>query len=286
MTADAVDRAARPAQAHRRRLDAGALTTRAYVYAVLVFLILPSLIVVPMSFSPKGYLEFPPSGFTLHWYLEYFQDRRWQAATLLSFQIALLTVAATLVVGIPVAYAIVRGRLPAKPFFNTLLMGPIIVPHIAIAVGLYLFLQPLGLVGSIFGFVIAHTVLALPFFVFTVASALSQIDHELELAGMSCGASRPRAFFEVTLPLIVPSVMSGSLFAFIISFDEPTISFFISSIRDRTLPRRMFENIEHSLTPELPAIATLLTVLSILLLVSTIVIGRWDRRRRQAANRP
>jgi len=282
LTATAVDRAAIPAKAGGLRLDATALTTRAYIYAVLVFLMLPSLIIIPMSFSPKEYLEFPPSGFTLHWYIEYFQDRRWQAATLLSFQIALITVAATLLIGIPVAYAIVRGQLPAKPFFNTLLMGPIIVPHIAIAVGLYMFLQPLGLVGSIFGFVIAHTILALPFFVFTVASALSQIDHEFELAAMSCGASRPRAFFEVTLPLIVPSMLSGSLFAFIISFDEPTISFFISSIRDRTLPRRMFENIEHSLTPELPAIATLLTVLSILLLASTVIIGRWDRRRRQA----
>ena len=267
-----------------RRPDAGTLTVYAYVYAVLVFLVLPSLIIIPMSFSPKGYLEFPPSGFTLHWYMEYFQDRRWQAATILSFQIAFLTVAATLLIGTPVAYAIVRGRLLAKPLFNMLLMGPIIVPHIAIAVGLYLFLQPLGLLGSIFGFVIAHTILALPFFVFTVASALSQIDHELELAAMSCGANRPRAFFEVTVPLILPSMMSGSLFAFIISFDEPTISFFISSIRDRTLPRRMFENIEHSLTPELPAIATLLTVLSILLFAGMVLIGRWDRARRQSAN--
>ena len=284
MTAASLDAGTVTAAKRTERLDAGALTAHAYVYAVLVFLILPSLIIIPMSFSPKGYLEFPPSGFTLHWYMEYFQDRRWQAATILSFQIALLTVAATLLIGTPVAYAIVRGQLLAKPLFNILLMGPIIVPHIAIAVGLYLFLQPLGLLGSIVGFVIAHTTLALPFFVFTVASALSQIDHELELAAMSCGANRPRAFFEVMFPLIVPSVMSGGLFAFIISFDEPTISFFISSIRDRTLPRRMFENIEHSLTPELPAIATLLTLLSILLLAGTILISRWDRARRQSAN--
>ncbi|MEM8854692.1 MAG: ABC transporter permease [Pseudomonadota bacterium] len=236
-----------------------------------------------MSFSPKGYLEFPPSGFTLHWYAEFFEDRRWQAATVLSFKIAFATVAATLLVGTPVAYAIVRGRLLMKPAFSVLLMGPIIVPHIAIAVALYLWLAPLGLVGSLFGFVLAHTMLALPFFVFTVASALSQIDQELEAAAMSCGASRLRAFFEVTLPLITPSVLSGSLFAFVISFDEPTISFFLSSIRDRTLPRRMFENIEHSLTPELPAIATMLTVLSVALLLGAFLLTRWEKRRRQAA---
>lgn len=268
-----------------RRPDPAAWGMRAFVYAVLVFLLLPTLIIVPMSFSQNDYLEFPPTGFTLRWYGEYFADRRWRAATVLSLEIALLTTLCTMIIGTMVTYVMVRGRVLFRGAFNLLLMGPIIVPHIAMAVGLYLFLKPIGLAGSVAGFVAAHTVLALPFFVFTVAASLSQIDPALEQAAMSCGCSRPRAFLNVTLPLIVPSVLSGGLFAFIISFDEPTISFFLSGIRDRTLPRRMFENIEHGLTPELPAIATLLTLLSIAILAGVALLNLWASRHKTAATR-
>lgn len=261
-------------------VDPGALALRGYVYAVVVFLLLPTLIIVPMSFSPEAYLEFPPSGFTLHWYMEYFGDRRWRAATVLSLQIACLTAICAAVIGTMAAYAMVRGRALFGSLLSLFVVAPIIVPHIALAVALYLFFQNLGLVGSMVAFVAAHTVLTLPFFIFTVAATLARVDPDLESAAMSCGASRPRAFFNVTLPLIMPNVLSGSLFAFIISFDEPVVSFFLSSIRDRTLPRRMFENVEQSLTPEIPAIATLLTLLSITVLVGAFLLGRWGRRRK------
>ena len=121
--------------------------------------------------------------------------------------------------------------------------------------------------GTIPGFVLAHTVLALPFVVFTTAAALGKVDANFEAAAMSCGATRWTAFRLITLPLILPSVVSSAFFAFIISFDEPVVSFFLSGVRQKTLPRRMFEDIEQNLTPVIPAIATLLIVLSVAILL-------------------
>ncbi|MCP3387913.1 ABC transporter permease [Bradyrhizobium sp. CCGB12] len=247
--------------------DKGSLALGACVYAVLAFIIVPLVIVIPMSFGQNDYLAFPPSGFTLKWYAEYFDSRQWRAATLLSLQVAFLTAICASVIGTAATYAMVRGRSRLVTLFQVLLIGPIIVPHIAIAVGLYLFFQTIGLSGTIPGFVLAHTVLTLPFVVFTMAAALGRVDANLEAAAMSCGATRFAAFRHVTLPLILPSLASGALFAFIISFDEPVVSFFLSGVRQKTLPRRMFEDIEQNLTPIIPAIATLLIVLSIAILL-------------------
>lgn len=256
----------------RRRLDPSTLMLNAAVYAVLAFIVLPIITIVPMSFGENNYLEFPPTGFTFAWYAEYFGDRRWQAATMLSLQVAVLTAIAASVIGTMATYAMVRGARGLGSLFQVLLIGPIIVPHIALAVGLYLFFQTIGLAGTLPGFVIAHTVLALPFVVFTVAAAMSRVDADLEAAAMSCGASRFTAFRLVTLPLILPNVLSGALFAFIISFDEPVVSFFLTGIRDKTLPRRMFDDIEQNLTPIIPAIAVLLTLLSVAILLGAYVL--------------
>jgi mannopine transport system permease protein len=264
---------------NRARFDLGAFSLRAYVWLVVLFIMVPTLIIVPMSFSPADFLEFPPSGFTLHWYAEFFDDLQWRKAALLSLQVAALTMLCSVLIGTMVSYAIVRGTARFRSATQLLVIGPVIAPHIAVAVACYLFYQQLGIVGSLGGFVAAHTVLALPFVVFTVSAALSRVDPDLEAAAMSCGASRPRAFFHVTLPLIVPGLLSGALFAFIISFDEPVVSFFVSSVRQRTLPRRMFEDIEQNLTPVIPAIATLLTLLSIAVLIAVALLRLLERRR-------
>lgn len=258
-------------------IDRGYLALGAYVYAVLAFIIIPLAIIIPMSFGRNDYLEFPPSGFTLHWYGEYFGDRQWRRATVLSLEVALLTAICASLIGTAATYAMVRGKGKLATLFQILLIGPIIVPHIALAVGLYLFFQTIGLSGTIPGFVLAHTVLALPFVVFTTAAALGKVDANLEAAAMSCGASRFDAFRLVTLPLILPSVLSGALFAFIISFDEPVVSFFLSGVRQQTLPRRMFDDIEQNLTPVIPAIATLLIVLSIAILLGAHLLRSRSR---------
>ncbi len=156
--------------------------------------------------------------------------------------------------------------------------------NIALAVALYLFFRQTGLSSTITGYVLAHSVIAMPFAVFTIAAALSSVDATLEDAAMSCGASRFAAFRLVTLPIILPNVLSGGLFAFILSFDEPVISFFLAGIRDKTLPRMMFDDIEQNLTPIIPAIAVLLTGISIFVLVAAALLlftgPRRNRRRR------
>lgn len=261
-------------------VDRGSLVLSTYVYAVLAFIIIPLVIVIPMSFGTRDYLEFPPTGFTLKWYEDYFSSRQWRNATLLSVQVAFLTAICATVIGTAATYAMVRGRSAMATLFQILLIGPIIVPHIALAVGLYLFFQTIGLSGTVPGFVLAHTVLALPFVVFTTAAALAKVDANLEAAAMSCGATRFQAFRLITLPMILPNVLSGALFAFIISFDEPVVSFFISGIRHKTLPRRMFEDIEQNLTPIIPAIATLLIILSIAILLAAHFMSKRAAARR------
>lgn len=248
------------------RLDPARLMLNAVVYAVLAFVLAPIIVILPMAFSETNYLAFPPEGFTLDWFGAFFGNARWMAATWLSFKVAALTAILTAVVGTMATYAMVRGGKGFGSLFQVVLISPIVVPHIALAVALYLFFRRIGLDGTTAGYVLAHTVLAMPFVVFTVAAALSRVDADLEAAAMSCGASRLMAFHQVTLPLIMPNVAAGGLFAFIISFDEPVVSFFLAGIRDKTLPRRMFDDIEQNLTPIIPAVAVLLTVLSLAIL--------------------
>jgi ABC-type spermidine/putrescine transport system permease subunit II len=263
-------------------MTARALALNAYVYAVLAFVLTPILIILPMAFSETTYLTFPPQGFTLHWFGEFFGSRRWMAALRFSLEIALLTAVLTTVVGTMACYALVRGAGRLGTLFQALLVGPLVVPHIALAVALYIFFQQTGMSGTRIGYVLAHTVIALPFVVFTVAAALASVDPALEDAAMSCGASRGTAFRAVTLPLIAPNVISGGLFAFIISFDEPVVAFFLAGVRDKTLPRMMFDDIEQNLTPVIPAIAVLLTALSVAVLLAGAMLKRISDRRRQA----
>ncbi|GAB5467482.1 MAG: ABC transporter permease [Rhodospirillales bacterium] len=251
-----------------------ALLLNAYVYGVLIFILAPILVILPMAFSEPAYLTFPPQGFTFDWFAKFFGDRRWMAATLFSFKIALLTALVTAVVGTMATYAMVRGSAGFGAVFQTLLISPIVVPHIVLAVALYLFFQRVGLSSTIAGYVLAHSVIAMPFVVFTVAAALSRVDPALEDAAMSCGASRFDAFRLVTVPIILPSILSGGLFAFILSFDEPVVAFFLAGVRDKTLPRMMFDNIEQNLTPIIPAIAVLLTLLSVAIILTAALLRR------------
>jgi mannopine transport system permease protein len=254
------------------------LLLNAYVYAVLAFILVPILIILPMAFSETEYLTFPPQGFTLRWFGEFFSSSRWMDAMWFSLRIAALTAVSTMVIGTMATYALVRGAGRVGTLFQALLIGPIVVPHIALAVALYLFFQQTGLSGTTLGYVFAHTIIALPFTVFTVAAALSSVDPALEDAAMSCGATRFAAFRLITLPIILPNVVSGGLFAFIISFDEPVVAFFLAGIRDKTLPRMMFDDIEQNLTPVIPAIAVLLTVLSIAVLIGAALLKRMADR--------
>ena len=255
-----------------------AVSAGAFVYGfavlVLVFLVLPVLIVIPMSVSDTTYLTFPPKGFTWRWYAEIATESAWTRPAWLSIRIALLTAVASMIIGTAAAYAIVRGRFHGKSAIRLLIVSPIIAPNIVVAIAIFFAFVQLRLIGTTLGFVLAHSILCVPFVVLTVSAALERFDADLELAAMNLGASRLTAFRRVTLPVILPGVIGGAVFSFLISFDEPVISYFVSSVRQATLPRVMFQNIETSVEPSVAAISTVLLVLSATIVIAALVLRR------------
>jgi mannopine transport system permease protein len=248
------------------------------VGAVLFFLILPTLVVIPVSFGSASYIEFPPRGFTLKWYLDYFRDPDWMAATWFSLKIAVSTTIAATVIGTLGALAMVRGRLPGKEFVQVLTLSPMVVPHIVMAVSIYLVFAPIGLTGNFFGFLVAHTMLSVPYVVITVSAVLQRFDATFELAALNCGATRTQAFFWVVLPNILPGVAAGGVFAFLASFDEATVAFFISDVGGKTITRKMFEDIDFNLTPVIAAVSTVIMLVSLVLMTGVQLIQ--SRRQR------
>ena len=244
----------------------GVLALAIIVSLILVFLILPTLIVVPMSLGNASYIEFPPKNLTFRWYLIYLTDPEWLAATWFSLRIALATMVSATIVGTMAAIALVRGNLPGAQILHALSLSPLVVPHIVIAVALYLVFAPIGLTGNFAGFLLADTMLAVPYVVITASAALRNFDTSIELAALNCGASRLRAFFAVVLPDIAPGVAAGAVFAFLASFDEATIAFFISGIEGKTITRKLFEDIDFNLTPIIAAVSTVMVLLSLVLM--------------------
>ena len=233
---------------------------------ILVFLILPTLLVVPMSFSPTNYLRFPPTGFSLRWYEAYFSDAGWIDATLFSLQIAAMTTVASAVIGTMASVALVRGRIPGQETLTALMLAPLIVPHVVVAIAVYFQLSPLGLIGTRLAFVLVHTALAVPYVLLVVTAALQRVPSSYEMAGLNLGASRLDCFRLITLPLIMPAVAAGSIFAFLASFDETVVSFFISGVEHKTITRKLMEDIEFNLSPLIAAASTIFVVATVLLM--------------------
>lgn len=232
---------------------------------VLVFMAIPTLIVIPVSLNTSKYLDFPPEGLTLRWYEEFLTDAKWIAATTLSFRIALTVTIASLVVGTMGALALVRGLRGGGVAVNALVTAPLIVPGIVYAIAVLLFFTPLGIAGTFWGYVLAHTAISVPYVVLMVSAALYRTDPSMEMAALSLGANRFQAIWHVTLPTIRPALAAGGIFAFLTSFDDATISFFLANLSDVTLPRKMFENLQFYISPTLAAVATLLTIFTLVL---------------------
>jgi putative spermidine/putrescine transport system permease protein len=247
------------------------------VALIMAFLIVPCLLVVPMSFSGGQYLEFPPRSWSLKWYEAFLGSSEWRNATWVSFQVALLTTVMATVFGTLAAYGLHRLRGPMPAALRALFMLPMLVPLILIAIGVFFVYARVGLNGTITGLVLAHTVLALPFVLIAVGNGLKSYDMNQEMVAHSLGASRPWAFLTITLPQIRISVLSGALFAFITSFDETVIAIFVTSGQTATLPQRMFANIRDQVDPTVAAVSSLLIGLSILVLIGTQMLQARSR---------
>lgn len=241
---------------------------------VLLFLVLPSLLVIPLSFSDSRYLAFPPPGWSTRWYQAYFEAVEWRDATIVSFTAATATMVISTALGTLAAYSLHTSGSRFAQVAYALFMLPLIIPGILIAIGVFLLYAQLGLNNTLTGIILAHSVMAIPLVVITVASGLKSYDMNQEKVARSLGASRPWAFLTVTLPQIRISVISGALLAFITSLDEVVISLFIAGGEMATLTRRMFNALRDEIDPTIAAISTLLILLSVILLGLTQFLQR------------
>jgi len=261
---------------------AGNLALWGFTALTLLFLIAPSLVVIPMSFNAAELLTFPPPGYSLRWYANFFERSEWRLAARNSFVIATLTTVLATALGTMVALGFVGGRIPLRNLVMGLFLTPMIVPAIVTAVAVYGLYASLGLTGTVAGMVLAHSVLAIPFVVINVSAVLQGLDRRIEQAARSLGASPLRAFFLVTLPLIRPGVLAGGLFAFITSFDELVVALFLSGIEAATLPVQMWSGIRFEINPTVASVSTMLIGLSIVVVVA---VGALRRAAEQARGR-
>ncbi|RWX81435.1 ABC transporter permease [Neorhizobium lilium] len=256
-----------------RRLG-GDVALACFVCIVLLFLVTPTLIVIPMAFGEADYIEFPPRGFSLEWFDRYLTDPDWIDATLFSLKIAAGAMVGATLIGTAASVALARSRLPGASLLFALTLSPLVLPHIVLAIALYLAFAPLQLVGTTTGFLLAHTMLGVPYVTITVSAALRGFDPMLELAALNCGASRTRAFFDVVLPSIWPGITAGAIFAFLASFDEATVSLFISDVGGKTLTRKFFEDIDFNLTPVIAAVSTIMLAVSVVTMAAAAIVKK------------
>jgi putative spermidine/putrescine transport system permease protein len=228
-------------------------------FLAALFLVAPMAIIVPMSFSSAISFEFPPPGYWLGYYRQYFSDHAWLDATFNSFVIAIGSTVFTLLIALPAAFGFVRHQFYGKSAFNLLIMVPVIVPAVVSALGYYGFLSLLHLVGTRSGMIVAHSVLSIPIAFLVLTATLKGFDRNLERAAMNAGAGPLRTFFFVTLPVLRPGIMVGALFAFLHSFNEAVVALFIAGRDASTLPKKMFEAIRLESDPVIAVVSTLLT---------------------------
>ncbi len=254
---------------------------------IFFFLIAPIVIVIPLSFNAvpfftftEAMLTFDPSGYSLKWYEDFFTSLNWQGAVKNSFVIAIFATAISTVLGTVAALGLSRQEMPYKSVVMGLLISPMIVPLIISAAGMYFFYSKVGLSSTHIGVILAHAALGTPFVVITVTATLVGFDHSLVRAAATLGASPQRAFFKIIVPLILPGVISGALFAFITSFDEVVVVLFVGSYEQRTIPWQMFSGIREQISPTILAVATLLVIVSIMLLSSVELLRRRGERLR------
>lgn len=237
-----------------------------YVVVVCIFLIAPIAIVIPSSFNTVGSLAFPPSGLTMQWYQQVLGNEAFLRAFRVSVVIAVLSTILSLSVGLLSCIAIVRhrpfGASALIPFF----MLPIILPGIVIGVALAMMFNTLGLIGTYTSLVLGHSVATIPYVVRVLLPALQELDVSIEEAARVLGAGRWKTFWNITVPLLRPSLVTAVVFSALVSLDELIISIFLSGSRAATLPVEMFNYAQHYLDPSMAAISTLVILLTVVIM--------------------
>jgi len=265
----------------------GFIGFKVYCTAVLFFLVAPIIIIVPLSFNATPYFSFTegmltldPSAYSLRWYQDMIDNPQWFNALKNSAYIAIAATIISTILGTIAALGLANRKMPFRNAVMALLISPMIVPVIISAAGMYFFYTRFGLSQTYLGIILAHAALGTPFVVITVTATLSGFDHSLVRAGASLGATPVYTFFNVTLPLIRPGVISGGLFAFGTSFDEVVVALFITGAEQRTVPRQMWSGIREQISPTILAVASILILMSVMLLLTLELLRRRNAKLR------
>ena len=256
---------------------------------VFFFLIAPLFVILPLSFNAEQYIHFSakmlaldPEGFSLRWYEDmiYGTKNPWGLATKNSLIIAFFATIGSTVLGTVAALGLSSRHMPYKAAFMALLISPMIVPLIISGTAIFFFMAKVGLAATHTGIILSHIILGTPFVVITVTATLTGFDHSVTRAAASLGSNPVNTFMKITLPLIMPGVISGALFAFVTSFDEVVVVLFLAGLENTTIPIQMWVGLREQLSPTIMAVATCLIVMSTLILVSAELLRRRSERLR------
>jgi putative spermidine/putrescine transport system permease protein len=258
-----------------RRTLAGRITLTAVATVILLFLALPIVVILITSFSNNAFAAFPPDAWTLGWYKALFADgSKWPAALSLSALVAALSTVFSLIIGVTAATALTRSELPLRSAVYALVLGPLLIPQIVTALGLFLLFEPASMLGSPIAIALGHTVLASPIAVLILVATLRGIDERLEDAAASMGAGRLTIARRITFPLAAPGMIAAAIFSFITSFDEFYISQFLSSVDTVTLPVQIYNSLTFDIDPSVTAISAILIAFAVLAL-GLVALVRW-----------
>jgi putative spermidine/putrescine transport system permease protein len=235
-----------------------------FIVAIGSFLLLPTVVIIPVSFTSSTVLDFPPVGWSLQWYQSLTSTPVWRDAIATSAKVAASVAVIATVLGTAAAIGLHKSKATHMLVIRVLLLSPLVTPSIVLAIGFFFVYSSWGIAGDFIGLVVAHTVIALPFVVVSVSSALHALNPNWELAAKGLGSGVIRSFLRVTLPVISPGVAAGAIFAFITSWDEVVAAIFLTNSDLRTVPVEVWGQVRANLDPSIAAIGTLLIATSIL----------------------
>jgi putative spermidine/putrescine transport system permease protein len=254
-----------------KQISFGRIALWVGVVLILVFLLVPVLIVVPLSFSGTRFMTFPPPEYSLRWYHAFFGNPEWISAARTTLIASASAAIIATPIGVAAAYGIQNGTHWAMRYLRTILMLPLMVPIIIVAVGVFFVYSKMGYVNTLPGLIVADTMLGLPYVLISVSADLRTFDPTQEMVARSLGMNRFRSFMTVTLPQIKSSVIAAAVFVFIQALDETVVALFISGGDNQTLTKRMFVTLRDEIDPTIAAVSTMLTALTLCLIMAVAV---------------
>ncbi|WP_284037033.1 ABC transporter permease [Neobacillus sp. 114] len=233
----------------------------------IIYILLPMLVIIPASFTQASFPSFPPQGFSIQWYTKLLQRPEYIEGFYISIKFALLTALFSIVLGTLGALALAKYNLPGKAFIVSFLTAPLSVPQLVLGVSLLIYFTPLALSGTSLGLFLGHLIISVPYVIRLALTGLSGFDYTLERAAMILGANPFHVFRKITLPLITPAILSGGMFSFLTSFDNVTVSLFLTSGEVTTLPIMVFQHMQDTYDPLTASISTVVVLISVILIV-------------------